>query len=66
MEPACLIWNEGRCNIDCTEQFLQRIAEWVVAKGRRVVIVWDGAPWHQANRLKQTAAVLNLELLQLP
>ena len=65
-EGNCLLWNEGNCNTEYTSQFLTRIAEWVGKTSRRVVIIWDGAPWHRANRLKDQAASLGLELVQLP
>lgn len=63
---ACLIWNEGNCNSENTSQFLERVAEWVQKTDQRVVIIWDGAPWHRANALKQKASELKLELMQLP
>lgn len=65
-DGQCLIWNEGHCNKEHTEQFLRRVAEWVEPAGRRVVVIWDGAPWHKANVVRQTAAELGIELVALP
>lgn len=65
-EGQCLIWNEGNCNTQHTSEFLSRVAEWVGSTHRRVVIIWDGAPWHRANVLKDHARELGLELVQLP
>ena len=62
----CLIWAKGNCNTDHTAEFLERVADWVDATKRRVVIIWDGAPWHRANRLKEGAARRGMELLPLP
>lgn len=62
----CLLWNEGNCNTDHTAVFLERVADWAGPTDRRVVIIWDGAPWHRANRLKEMAARRGMELLPLP
>jgi hypothetical protein len=62
----CLIWNEGNCNTEHTDQFLQRVSQWLGPTACRVVIIWDGAPWHKANSLKQTAKSLGFELIRLP
>ncbi|HEX3148026.1 MAG TPA: transposase, partial [Gemmataceae bacterium] len=34
--------------------------------GRRVVLVWDGAPWHRAKFVQQTAADLAIAIIPLP
>lgn len=65
-QGQCLIWNEGNCNTQHTSEFLSRVAEWVGSTDRRVAIIWDGAPWHRANVLKDRARELGLELVQLP
>lgn len=62
----CMIWHEGRCDAEHTAAFLERVADWVGVTERRVVIIWDGAPWHRAVRLKEVAARRGLELMQLP
>ncbi len=65
-DGQCLIWNEGHCNSEHTAEFLQRVAEWVEPAGRRVVVIWDGAPWHRAKLVQQAAADLGIEILPLP
>jgi transposase len=65
-QGRCLIWNEGRCNSANTAQFLERIAEWLGNTDRPVIILWDGAPWHRAQHLKEKAQSLNIELIPLP
>jgi transposase len=65
-DGECMIWAEGACNKQTTSEFLQKIADWIKADGRRVVIVWDGAPWHRAKMVKQAGQDLGLEIIQLP
>lgn len=62
----CLIWHEGQCNTLHTGMFLERVARWLGSLGRRIVLIWDGAPCHRANILKEQAQALGLELLPLP
>ena len=65
-DGQCLIWAEGACNSDATIAFLKKVSAWVPADGRRVVVIWDGAPWHRARRVARAAAELGLELVPLP
>jgi transposase len=65
-DGQCLIWNEGNCNTDHTLAFLERIAEWLGKPERPVLIIWDGAPWHRAIRLRERAEELGFELMPLP
>ena len=65
-EGQCLIWNEGNCNKEHTVVFLERIAEWLGETQQRVVVVLDGAPWHQAKIVKAKAKALNFDLVYLP
>lgn len=65
-DGQCLIWNEGNCNKEHTVQFLHRLHDWLGVDGRRVVVIWDNAPWHKANLVKEAAAELGIELVQLP
>jgi hypothetical protein len=65
-DGACLIWAEGVCNAGATVAFLGRVRDWVRAAGRRVVVVWDGAPWHRARAIDRAAAALGLEVVPLP
>jgi transposase len=65
-DGQCLIWNEGNCCQEHTVEFLRRVHKWVVAAGRRIVVIWDNAPWHVAGSVKQVAQELGIELVQLP
>ena len=65
-DGECLIWNEGNCNTDHTITFLERVAEWLGTPERPVLIIWDGAPWHRAIRLRERAEELGLQLMPLP
>lgn len=65
-DGACLIWAEGMCNKERTAEFLHRVDEWVKKQGRRLVVIWDGAPWHRAKLVRQAAEDLGIELVRLP
>jgi len=65
-DRACLIWNEGNYNTEHTLAFLERIAEWLGKPERPVLILWDGAPWHRALRIRERTQELGLQLLSLP
>jgi transposase len=62
----CFIWAEGACNTDKTIHFLHQLDEWLRTEKRQVVVVWDGAPWHRAKLIQQTAQELGIELVALP
>ncbi len=62
----CLIWNEGNCDKQHTAMFLERLKTWLPADGRRVVVIWDGAPWHRAKSVQNKADELGIELIPLP
>jgi transposase len=62
----CLLWNEGPCNSEHTVDFLQRVVEWVGPTTQRIVLIWDGAPYHRATLVQAAAADLALELVPLP
>ena len=65
-DGKCLIWAEGNCNKEATVKFLRRVKEWVEAAGRRLVIIWDGAPWHRAKIMSAEAKSLGIEIIPLP
>jgi transposase len=65
-DGQCLIWNEGNCNTDHTIMFLERVADWLGDTDRPVIIIWDGAPWHRAIRIRDRAEALGLQLMALP
>jgi transposase len=60
------IWAEGACNTEKTIHFLHQLDEWLRTDSRRVVVVWDGAPWHRAKLIQRTAEELGIELVALP
>jgi len=64
-DGQCLIWNEGNCCKEHTAEFLQRVYEWLPKDGRRVVVIWDNAPWHKAGLVQQAGADLGFELIGL-
>lgn len=65
-----MIWHEGKCNSEQTIQFLQRLHDWQRAMGhgahKRIVVIWDGAPWHRSLAVRQKAQELGIEIIQLP
>jgi transposase len=65
-EGQCLIWNEGNCDKQHKAMFLERLKTWLPADGRRVVVIWDGAPWHRAKSVQNKADELGIELIPLP
>lgn len=60
-----LIWAEGACNQTSTTAFLKRLTDWLRPNARQPIILWDGAPWHRAKSVVQSAADLNLEIVPL-
>lgn len=62
----CFIWNEGACNKESTVKFLYHLADWLGAVTCPVIIIWDGAPWHRAQVVQETAARLGFVLFPLP
>ena len=65
-DGQCLIWAEGSCNKETTAEFLRRIKEWVGNDGSEIVVIWNGAPWHKAKFVQQTAVELGITLELLP
>lgn len=65
-EGQSLIWNEGNCDKEHTAMFLERLKTWLPADGRRIVVIWDGAPWHRAKCVQTKADALGIELIPLP
>jgi len=62
----CLIWHEGPCNGTTTKAFLKRVREWIGPTTARIVIIWDGAPWHRAKIAQAQAKALGMEIEPLP
>jgi transposase len=65
-DGECFLWAEGACNKRSTAEFLHRVDEWVKKSGRRLVVIWDGAPWHRAGMVQLAAKDLGIELIALP
>ena len=62
----CFIWNEGACNQDHTIAFLHHVAAWIGDAPGEVVLIWDGAPWHTAKRVRATTLELGFTVVALP
>ena len=65
-DGRCFIGNAGHCTKEHTTEFLERLYVWATAAGRELVVIWDNAPGHTANRVKEAAAALGIELVYLP
>ena len=65
-DGQCLIWNEDSCDTEQTLAFLERVNQWLGQTERPVVIVWDGAPWHRAIRIRDRVEELGFQLMALP
>lgn len=65
-DGQAMIWNEGNCNAEQTGKFLERLKAWLPADGCKVVVIWDGAPWHRAKSVQAKAKELGIELVRLP
>jgi transposase len=65
-QGQAFIWQEGKCNGEHTEQFLQRLRDWLQPADRPLVIIWDGAPWHRSQAVRTQAQQLGIQLLPLP
>lgn len=63
----CFIWHNGSCNADNTIAFLDQLSQWIGSTQQEILIIWDGAPWHnRALNVQHHAAELGLSLIQLP
>jgi transposase len=63
-EGAVRLWPYARANGEHTIDVLRRLrAEW---PDRRLILVWDGAPYHRAGLVREAAAALRIDLVPLP
>jgi transposase len=63
-EGAVRLWPYARANGANTIDVLRRLrAEW---PDQRLILLWDGAPYHRAGTVRQAAADLRIELVPLP
>ena len=58
------LWPYARANGEHTIDVLRRLrTEWPEDK---LIVVWDGAPYHRAAMVREAAAALRIELVPLP
>ncbi len=63
-EGAVRLWPYPRANGEHTIDVLRRLrADY---PDRKLIVVWDGAPYHRANSVRNAAAALDIELVPLP
>jgi transposase len=63
-EGQVRLWPYPRANGEHTIDVLRRLrAEW---PDRPLIVLWDGAPYHRAALVRETAAGLRIELVPLP
>jgi transposase len=65
-DGACFLWEDGKCNGDTTLRFLEQLAAWLNETQRQVVLIWDGASYHRAQKVRAYAKQLGFQLLALP
>jgi hypothetical protein len=47
-------------------KFLHQLADWLGPADTPVILIWDGAPWHQAKSVQAAVADLGFTLQPLP
>ena len=58
------LWPFPRANGDHTIEVLRRLrAEW---PDRKLILLWDGAPYHRAQAVREAARALGITLMPLP
>src|SRR3954447_21128839 len=63
-EGQVRLWPFPRANGEHTIAVLQRLrAEW---PDRKLLVLWDGAPSHRAQAVREVATALNIRLMPLP
>ncbi len=63
-EGAVRLWPYARANGEHTIDVLRRLRTEV--PDRPLIVLWDGAPYHRANAVRETAMALGIELVPLP
>ena len=58
------LWPFPRANGDHTIEVLQRLRAEVPE--RKLIVLWDGAPYHRAHAVREVARTLGIELVPLP
>src|SRR4051812_43675120 len=63
-EGQVRLWPYPRANGDHTIAVLQRLR--AEAPDRKLILLWDGAPYHRAQAVREAARTLDIELMPLP
>ena len=63
-EGQVRLWPYPRANGDHTIQVLRRLR--AEALDRTLIVLWDGAPYHRAQAVREAARALNITLMPLP
>jgi transposase len=63
-EGQVRLWSYRRANGDHTIEVLQRLRAEVPE--RKLIVLWDGAPYHQAQAVREVATTLGIDLVPLP
>src|SRR6185436_10862896 len=63
-EGQVRLWPYSRANGEHTVEVLRRLrAEW---PDRKLLVLWDGAPYHRAKSVREAATALDIILMPLP
>jgi transposase len=63
-EGQVRLWPYPRANGDHTIDVLRRLRAEVPE--RKLIVLWDGAPYHRAQAVREVAGTLDIELMPLP
>jgi len=63
-EGQVRLWPYPRANGEHTVAVLRRLR--AEAPDRKVILVWDGAPYHRATAVREAASALDITLMPLP
>ena len=58
------LWSYSRPNGEHTIEVLQRLRAEV--PDRKLIVLWDGAPYHRAKTVREAARALDITLMPLP
>jgi transposase len=63
-EGQVRLWPYPRANAEHTIEVLRRLR--AEAPDRTLIVLWDGAPYHRAQVVREVARTLDIELMPLP
>ena len=63
-EGQVRLWPSPRANGEHTIEVLQRLRAEVPE--RKLIVLWDGAPYHRAQAVREVATTLGIDLMPLP